>query len=88
MNANKLHLSLIVALSLALIASLAVGAGSPGAEPPTSNTPLGTAFTYQGRLTDEAGVPVDDTCDFQFSLWDDPDAGTQVGLPVTSAAWW
>ena len=34
MNTNKLYLSLIVALILALIASLAVGAGSPGAEPP------------------------------------------------------
>jgi len=86
MNANKLHLSLIVALSLALIASLAVGAGSPGAEPPAPNTPLGTAFTYQGRLTDDTGVPIDDTCDFQFTLWDDPDAGSQVGPPVDVGA--
>ena len=83
MNANKLYVSLIVTLSLALIASLAVGAGSPGAEAPVTNaTPLGTAFTYQGRLTDDTGVPIDDTCDFQFTLWDDPDAGSQVGLPV------
>ena len=83
MNANKLHLSLIAALILALIASLAVGAGSPG-----PNTPLGTAFTYQGRLTDDAGLPVDDTCDLQFSLWDDPDAGSQIGptLDVTGVA--
>ena len=80
MSAKKSYLSLIVALSLALIASLAVGAGSPGAEPPAPNSvPLGTAFTYQGRLTDDAGLAVDGTCDFQFSLWDDPAAGAQVG---------
>ena len=85
MNANKPYVALIVALSLALIASLAVGAGSPRAEPPAPNAPLGTAFTYQGRLTDDAGLPVDGTCDFQFSLWDDPDAGSQVGSTLDVA---
>jgi hypothetical protein len=45
---------------------------------------MGTAFTYQGRLTD-AGGPVDDDCDFEFSLWDEagsgepPSGGTQIG---------
>ena len=82
MNANRVHLALIAALILALIASLAVGAGSPQAEPPAPDTPLGTAFTYQGRLTDDAGLPIDGACDLQFSLWDDPDAGAQVGPTV------
>ncbi|MEE9293657.1 MAG: hypothetical protein V3W34_01660 [Phycisphaerae bacterium] len=39
---------------------------------------MGTAFTYQGELKD-GGTPVNDTCDFQFSVWDAPDAGTQIG---------
>lgn len=42
---------------------------------------MGTAFTYQGQLK-EGGDPVTDTCDFVFSLWNDPDStdmGDQVG---------
>lgn len=33
--------------------------------------PMGTAFTYQGRLID-AGSAADGEYDFQFSLWNDP----------------
>ena len=40
--------------------------------------PVGTGFTYQGRLDDD-GVPANDSFDFQFSLYDDALAGTQVG---------
>ena len=36
---------------------------------------MGTAFTYQGQLTD-AGDPVDGGCDFEFSLWDAAGSGT------------
>ncbi|HSM58054.1 MAG TPA: hypothetical protein VK879_18000 [Candidatus Sulfomarinibacteraceae bacterium] len=43
---------------------------------------LGNGFTYQGELVDD-GQPVDDVCDFQFSLWDD-DAGSQIGTTQTS----
>jgi hypothetical protein len=39
---------------------------------------LGTAFTYQGQLK-QGGNPVTATCDFQFSLRDDPSDGTQIG---------
>jgi hypothetical protein len=42
---------------------------------------MGTAFTYQGQLKDGGG-PVDDTCDFEFSLWDDSAGGTQQGSTV------
>jgi hypothetical protein len=40
--------------------------------------PLGTDFTYQGQLT-LSGVPVNNTCDFQFSLFDEATLGAQVG---------
>lgn len=38
----------------------------------------GTAFTYQGALENASG-PVDDTCDFRFSLWDALEDGNEVG---------
>ena len=40
--------------------------------------PVGTAFTYQGRLT-EAGGPANGTYDFQLILYDAPAGGSQVG---------
>ena len=41
-------------------------------------TPMGTAFTHQGRLT-QGGLPADGVFDFQFALYDDPDQGSLVG---------
>jgi len=41
----------------------------------------GTAFTYQGYLTD-ADNPADGTYDFQFLLYDDATTGVQVGSTV------
>ncbi len=43
--------------------------------------PAGTAFTYQGQLA-SAGAPVNASCGFQFSLWDDAAAGTQLGATL------
>src|SRR5262245_52846251 len=57
-------------LLLALWATLAVS--SAGA------ATLGTAFTYQGRLTD-AGAAATGAFDFQFILYDAAAGGSQVG---------
>jgi predicted regulator of Ras-like GTPase activity (Roadblock/LC7/MglB family) len=40
---------------------------------------LGTAFTYQGQLKSGNGNLLTDTCDFQFTLWEDEVGETQVG---------
>ena len=56
------------------------GGGGPGA--------VDNWFTYQGYL-DDNGVPVNDICDFEFSLWDSsgsgvpPVGGTQIGVTET-----
>src|SRR5512139_4106196 len=78
MNTNRLFLSLrlagpVMALAIALVAGLAT------AKEPQPEGPLTTAFTYQGRLTDDSGAPINSSCDFQFTLWDDPLGGSQVG---------
>ena len=38
---------------------------------------VGTGFTYQGQLK-QSSAPFSGNCDFQFTLWDAPTAGTQV----------
>lgn len=61
------------------LAGLAIGAWAT--HPATAAMPMGTAFTYQGLLEDGGG-PVTNTspgCDFEFTLWDDPSAGSQIG---------
>jgi hypothetical protein len=44
--------------------------------------PLGSGFTYQGRVH-KSGVPVNDACDFEFSLFEDAGGVTQVGATQT-----
>lgn len=60
--------------------ALALMPGAPRAG--QAQTPLGTAFTYQGRLTD-AGVPATGSYDMQFTLFGASTGGSVVGSPVT-----
>jgi hypothetical protein len=46
--------------------------------PLLASEPVGTAFTFQGHIKNN-DMPVDATCEFTFTLWDDPAAGNQVG---------
>jgi hypothetical protein len=43
------------------------------ASPPTQGASVGTAFTYQGRLTD-GGTPANGTYDLRFRLFNAPSA--------------
>jgi hypothetical protein len=70
-------LSLTLALGVTLInLSGVVGAQGPGAQA------IGTAFTYQGRLTD-ADEPADRDYDFRFVVYNAASGGSQVGAIVT-----
>jgi hypothetical protein len=89
---NKLLLFVSVQVLLLLLAAGLIYA--QGAEPrggiPQSNdsgllAPLGDGFTYQGQLKDGGGNPVDDSCDFTFSLWDNENGGSQIGWDSTVA---
>ena len=80
-------LALCIGIGLALvwvvIPGLAQGS-EPGAAPSTT-APLGSAITYQGQLQLD-GHPVEEVCDFRFSLWDAGSGGSQVGSTLTRTA--
>ncbi len=71
MERLKLKIWLIVVLLLLL------GQGTTG-----KAVPVGTAFTYQGRLVD-ANQPAEGFYDFQFKLFDGPTDGNQVGTTIS-----
>ena len=47
-----------------------------------AQTPVNTAFTYQGQLK-QSGAPINGNCDFQFRLYDAVSGGTQIGTTQT-----
>ena len=49
------------------------------AEVTSPQAAVGSGFTYQGRLTDDAGNPIDDTCGLDFTLWDAESGGSIIG---------
>lgn len=73
--------------STMVVAFLAAGLVTAQEDTPdaTLASPLGTAFTYQGRLHD-AGNPADGSYDLQLTLFDAVSGGTQVGSVVTLSA--
>lgn len=73
---------LLVGAGAILGASLTQGQEPEGAQDTTAA--LDASFTYQGRLTLD-GAAVDDSCDFDFALFDDPTGGNQIGDTQTLA---
>ena len=50
----------------------------------THAAPLGTAFTYQGRLVDN-GSPASGNYDLRFTLYDALSGGNTIGVPIANA---
>jgi hypothetical protein len=86
--------TLVLALVLALMAGLSVqlpqgaaraqekGRDTAPQQAAAPQAPLGTSFTYQGRLTDAGGL-ANGEYDFQFTLQDDSWVDTPVAGPIT-----
>ena len=66
---NRAEILVILVLAVGLMVCPAQLAGA---------VPLGTAFTYQGRLIDANNI-ADGLYDFEFRLFDDPCTGIQQG---------
>ncbi len=66
---------LFLFLALGVSGARADQAGAHG----MSQAPIGQGFTYQGQLKDNAGNPINDSCDFLFSLYDAESGSGQVG---------
>jgi len=72
----------VIVLLVVVGGTLIALADSPVELDPGTRSAVGTAFTYQGQLTD-GSQPADGRYDFSFALYDDPDSGTQIGPPLT-----
>ena len=73
---RKFTLILCFAMSALLVG--ASGATAQFTAPDEPVAPLGTAFTYQGQLTEDGG-PADGAYDFRFILYNAETGGSQVG---------
>jgi hypothetical protein len=85
---NRKHSLVAFVITLAVALLLSVGSVIAQEQGPQSlQSAIGTAFTYQGQLKNASG-PVNDNCDFQFSLWDAGNAGISLAsdLSHTSVA--
>lgn len=60
---------------------MVMAVGAVGASSALAQTPLGSAYTYQGRLG-ESGAPADGSYDFVFRLFGSPGGTDQVGPDV------
>jgi hypothetical protein len=79
---RRLFATIAVALSLAVVLVPPYVQGAPGTAPLAA--PAGTAFTYQGQVKLN-GQAVSGTCDLQFSLYDAPSGGNQIGTMQTAS---
>jgi type VI secretion system Hcp family effector len=70
---NNMKISAILIMALAIV----VGTDNAGAA-----VGMGSAFTYQGSLTDN-GSPAEGLYDLRFTLYDEPEGGMQKGAIVT-----
>ena len=85
MKRHQAAIAAVITLLLVMPAGLTTAQGpDPQTNTKTQQSALGTAFTYQGRLT-HGGEPVDGPCDLSFKLYDDagsgapPSGGTLLG---------
>lgn len=73
-------LTLLLAAS-STVAGLPVEGGKTSGKITLAGT-VASKISYQGRLTDAGGNPLNDNYNLVFQLWDDATAGSQVGVDI------
>lgn len=82
MKGSVFLVAVLVLMSLPLLSLGPITAHGPELQANRgTQAQTGSAFTYQGYLVDDE-TPVDNSCDFQFALWDDPSSGALVAGPL------
>ena len=81
---RQLRIRILGTVASLLIIGLAIVVTAGFAAPMVApvRTPVGTAFMYQGFIT-ETGSPANGSYEITFKLYDDASTGTQVGSTVT-----
>ena len=82
MKSKRMTVIVLLLLTLFISSGASAEHSKNSVLPAPALAPIGTTFTYQGKLTD-GGSPADGTYDFQFELYNDASVGTQVGSTVT-----
>lgn len=77
MNRKPILSTLLIVILLSIIGITQI-AEAQGPQPRAPRANIGTTFTYQGQLK-SGGAAYSGACDFQFKLYDDSSAGTQIG---------
>jgi len=83
MKKQRVFISILVAVLLSLIVRQGQAQRPEPLQPAGVMGSVGTSFFYQGQLKKDGSL-VNDTCDFEFSLWDQlgtgspPTGGTQI----------
>jgi hypothetical protein len=81
------HKSILISLLAVICLSLLTVGGSQAQEPAgdiNAQAVVGTAFTYQGRLSDASGPVNDDDCNFRFRLYSAASGGTLLGTDTVN----
>ena len=79
---RKLTVTALIAACVVVIGIGGAAAQEVSPHSPNSGIESNTSFTYQGQLKNN-GSPVNDPCDFQFSLWDSMSGGLQISGTTT-----
>ena len=80
------HKSIFITLVAVVLLLLLAASGSQAQEPEgdtSTQVAVGTAFTYQGRLSDADG-PVNGTCDLRFRLYSAASGGSLLGTDTVN----